>query len=64
MLLTVTVAEPKRFTLQKMPVIYTEVFVELYNWRNCGQVYKIYRIIEHEKICALTTKNPYNFGAH
>ncbi len=39
LLLTVTVADPERFTLKGKPVIYTGAFVELYNWRNRGQVH-------------------------
>ncbi len=36
LLLTITVADPEWFTPKSMPVTYTGVFVELYNWRNCS----------------------------
>ena len=63
-MLTVTVADPERFTPKGKPVTYTGAFVELYNWRNSGQVYKIHGMIELEKMRALTAENPCNLGAH
>ena len=61
---TVTVADPERFTPKSKSVTYTGAFVELYNWRNSGQVYEIYGIIELEKMRALTMENSRNLGAH
>ncbi len=63
-MLTVTVADPERFTLKGKPVIYTGAFVEVYNWRNRGQVHEIHGIIELEKMRTLITENPRNLGAH
>ncbi len=63
-MLIVTVADPKRFTLKNKPVTYTRAFVELYNWRNHGQVYEIHGIIELEKMCASIAKNHRNLIAH
>ena len=64
LLLTVTMADPKQFTLKNKPITYIGAFVEFYNWRNYGQVYEKYGIIEFKKICALTAKNPCNLGTH
>ncbi len=57
-------ADLEWFTLKGKPVTYTEVFVELYNWRNHGQVYEIHEIIELEKMYALIAKNSCNLGAY
>ena len=57
------VIDLERFTPKSKPVTYTRVFVELYNWRNYGQVYEIYEITELEKMRALTVKNLHNLGA-
>ena len=56
-------ADLEQFTLKNKLVIYTGALVELYNWRNCGQVHEIYGIVELEKIYALIAKNPRNLGA-
>ena len=57
-------ADPEWFTPKSKPVTYIGTFVELYNWRNREQVHEIHRIIELQKMCALTTKNPHNLGTH
>ncbi len=57
-------ADPERFTPKDRPIIYTRVLVELYNWRNRGQVYEIYGIIKLKKICASIAENPRNLDAH
>ena len=64
LLLTVTIADPQRFTLKNKLVKYIEAFVEFYNWKNRRQVYKIYRIIKLEKICTLTVKNSHNLSIY
>ena len=64
LLLTVTVADPERFTFKSKPVTYTRVFVELYNWKNNRQVYKINKMIELKKICTSTIENFRNLCAH
>ena len=51
-------ADPESFTLKGKPVTYTGAFVELYNWSNCGQVHKIYEIIELEKMCTRLQRIP------
>ena len=58
------VADLERFTPKNKPVKYTGAFVELYNWRNSGQVHEIYRMIELEKMRALTADDLRNLGAH
>ncbi len=63
-MLTVTVVNPKRFTPKNKLVTYTGALVELYNWKNHGQVHKIHRMIELEKMRGLITENLCNLGAH
>ncbi len=63
-MLTVTVADPERFTLKGKPITYTGALVELYKLRNRGQVYEIYGMIELEKMRASIAKNPRNLGAY
>ncbi len=46
------------------PVTYIGAFVELYNWRNRGQVHEIHAMIELEKMRASIAKNSRNLGAH
>ncbi len=57
-------ADPERFTLKGKPVTYIGAFVELYNWKNRGQVHEIYGMIKLEKMCASIAENLRNFGAH
>ena len=57
-------ADLERFTPKSKPVIYTGGFVELYNWKNGGQVHEIHEMIELEKMRALNAENPRNLGAH
>ena len=57
-------ADSERFTLKAKPVTYNRAFVELYNWRNCGQVHGIHGMIDLEKMHALTVENPQNLGAY
>ena len=57
-------ADPEQFTLNGKPVTYTGAFVELYNWRNRGQVHEIHGMIELEKMRASTIENSRNLGAH
>ena len=55
-------ADPELITPKTKLVIHTKVFVDFYNWKNCGQAYEICMIIELEKMNALTAKNPCNLG--
>lgn len=64
LLLTVTVADPEQFTPKGKPLIYTRAFVKLYNWKKHKQIYEIYKMIELEKMHALTTNNLCNLGPH
>ncbi len=64
LLLTVTVADPERFTAKDKPITYTGAFVELYNWRNRGQVHEIHGIVELERWRASTAEHPRNLGAY
>lgn len=52
----------KKFTLKNKPITYTGIFIELYNKRNREHVYEMYRIIELEKLYALTAKNLCDFS--
>lgn len=54
----------KQFILKSKLVIYTKIFVELYNESNNKQVDKILKMIEFEMICVLTIKNGCNYGAY
>ena len=60
----VTVADPERFTDKGKPITYIGAFVELYNWRNRGQVHEIHGMVELEKMRASTAEHPRNLGAH
>ena len=51
-------ADQEQFTLKNKLIIYIGAFVEFYNLRNHGQVYKIYGIKKLKKICASTVENP------
>ena len=64
LLLTVIMANLECFILKDKPVIYTKAFVELYNQKNRGQVYKVHEMIELEKMRASTTANFRNLNAH
>ncbi len=64
LLLAVTVADRERFTPKGKPVTYTGALVELYNWRNRGQVHEIHGMIKLEKIRASIAENPRNLSAH
>ena len=59
-----TVIDPKRFTAKGKPITYIGAFVKLYKWRNRGQVYEIYGMVELDKWHASTAENPRNLGAH
>ena len=41
-----TIADPEQFTDKTKPITYIEEFVVLYNWKNRGQVYEIYRMVK------------------
>ena len=64
LLLIVTVVDLERFTVKGKPITYTGAFVELYNWRNYGQVHEIHGMVELEKWYASTAENPRNLGAY
>ena len=59
-----TVVDPERFTAKDKPITYTGTFVKLYDWRNHGQVHKIYKMVELEKWFTSMAKNLYNFSAY
>ena len=63
-MLTLSVADPERFTPKSKSVIYTGTINKIYNWKNDEQVHKIWKMIDFEKICALTIENLRNLGAH
>lgn len=54
----------EQFIFKSKPVIYIKAFVKLYNWINRSQIYKIYKMVELEKMHALTANNFYNFDAY
>lgn len=53
-----------RFTAKNKLITYIRAFVELYNWKNREQVYKIYRMVELEKWRFLTVKYPHSLSAY
>ena len=59
-----TIADPKQFMAKGKPITYTEAFVELYKWKNCGQVHEIHGMVELDKWHALMAENPRNLGVH
>ena len=58
-----TVADPKRFTAKNKPITYTGAFVELYKWKNRGQVHEIHGMVELDKWHVSMAENPRNLGA-
>lgn len=59
-----TIADLEQFTVKSKPIIYTKVFIKLYNGKNRGQIHEIYRIVKLKKLYILTAKNTCNFSAH
>ena len=64
LLLIVIVADLKWFRAKSKPIIYTGAFVELYKWKNRGQVNEIHGIVKLNKWHATIAENPRNLGAH
>ena len=64
LLLIVTVADPEWFTAKGKPITYTGAFVELYKWKNFGQVHKIHGMVELDKWHVSMAENPRNLDAH
>lgn len=56
--------DSKQFTFKNKPITYSEAYIDLYNWKNYGQVYKIYKIIELKKMRILIAKNLHNFDTY
>lgn len=44
-----TRADPTQFIVKDKLITYIEACVELYKYKNLGQVYEIYKIVELEK---------------
>ena len=59
-----TVADPEQFTAKSKTIIYTGVFVELYNWKNRGQVHEIHRMVEFDKCHTSIIENLCNLDTH
>lgn len=59
LLLTIIIANLEQFVFKNKAIIYTEVFIKLYNQKNHNQFYKIEKIIEIQKMRVLIPKNPY-----
>lgn len=57
-------ADPEQLIPKNRFVTYIGTFVELYNCRNDKQIYKIYRMIEFEKMYTLIIKNLCKLKAH
>lgn len=57
-------ADLELFIFNNKLVPYIRGFLEFYNWKNCGQINEIHRIIEIEKMPALTVADPYNLSAY
>ena len=58
------VTDLEQFTDKNKSIIYIGAFVELYNWKNRGQVYEIHQIVKFEKIRNSTVKYLHNLGAY
>ncbi len=61
-----TIVDLEQFIDKGKSITYIKAFVELYNWKNYGQVYEIHGIVELEKMCTCTStaKHPRNLGAY
>ena len=59
-----TVADLERFMAKGKPITYTKAFVELYKWKNLGQVHEIHGIVELDKWHVSIAENPRNLGAY
>ena len=64
LLLIMTMVDPEQFTYKTKPVTYIEALVELYNWKNRGQIHEIHKMIQFEKMHALTAENSDNLGTY
>lgn len=63
LLLTVIVADPEQLNGKKKLVMYTGVFVEVYNWRNRRLVYETHGMVELEKYPISRTENSLNLDS-
>ena len=65
LLLTIIVANTQQLNRKKKLVIYTRVFVEIYNWCSRRLVHKTYGIVKLEKYPISRTENSLNLdGQH
>lgn len=64
LLLTVTLADPKRFTVNVKSIIHTKEFFELYYRKNYGKVYQFYGIEEFERWRVSIAKHSRNLGTY
>lgn len=60
LLLIVIVVNLQRLNQKRKPVIYTETFVEIYNWHSKELVYKTYEIVKLEKYLISRPENSLN----
>lgn len=59
-----TIADLEQFIIKNKSITYIGAFDKLYNWKNCRQIYEIYRMVELEKEYVSTFKNSYNLGVY
>ncbi len=62
LLLIVTVADPQQSNRKGKPMMYTGVFVEIYNWRSRGLVHETHRMVELETYPISRAENSLNLG--
>ena len=63
LLLKVTVTDSQQLDQKKKSMIYTGVFIEIYNWHYRKLVYVTYRIVKFEKYSILKVENLLNLGS-
>lgn len=62
LLLIAIVVDLQQLDQKRKLVMYTRVFVELYNWRSRRLVHETYEIVKLEKYTILRAENCLNFG--
>lgn len=64
LLLIVTIADPQQLDQKGKPVMYTRIFVKMYNWRNRRQVHETHGLVKLKKYLISRAENPLNLGVY
>ena len=59
----VIITDPQQLDRKKKLMIYIKTFVEIYNWRYRGLVYKTHEIVKLEKYPISKAENPLNLSS-